>query len=276
MKLYKFSAALAIASGFFMTSCDNIADTPEDRYIPVDRVESSRNVLIMEFTGQRCMNCPEGAAAVQQMISVYGEHIIPMSLHPENTIFTNPYGGGPSLLTSQLATEYYRYYQSPSSFPCAVFDGQMTANSNNYKKWEDDAKVALAKGAPAELTVYAQLSNDSRQVVVNYDAKFSYDYTEPLNIVVWVVESGIVAPQQTANGSVNRQYVNNHVLRTSFNGTWGEPLGEGSNYQKDHSYTGTVNGLLDESWVPENCNIIVALIRPDNKQVQQSAESHIF
>lgn len=275
MKLYKFSAILALAAGLFMTSCDNIADNPEDRFIPVDRIESTRSVLIMEFTGQRCMNCPEGAAAVQKMIDVYGDNIIPLSLHPENTIFTLPYPTG-AKLTSSIATEYYKYYNSPSSFPCAVFDGQMTANSNNYKKWEDDAKAAMEKGSPAMLKAYAQLSNDTHEVVVNYDAEFTYNYDAPLNVVVWIVESGLVAPQQTANGSVNRNYVNKHVLRASFNGTWGEPLGEGSGYENGRTYSGTVSGLLDPTWVPENCNIIVALISPDSKYVQQAAESHIF
>ncbi len=44
------------------TACDNIDE--DDRFIPVERPHSEKTVLIEEFTGARCVNCPDGAAVV--------------------------------------------------------------------------------------------------------------------------------------------------------------------------------------------------------------------
>lgn len=274
MNIYKYSLGLGLAFAAALSSCDNIADNPEDRFIPVDRIESSRNVLIQEFSGQRCVNCPNGAAAIASMTESYGSNIVPMTMHPDNTIFTMPMGSETDLI-SEIATEYYKFYKSPDSFPCAIFDGHLTNNSTNIQKWEDDAKEALAEGSSANIDLIANYDDMSRQVTVNYSVTFSHDYQERLDIVVWVVESGIVAPQMSLTGTI-RDYVNNHILRASLNGTWGEKLADGGNYKMNQEYRGTVTGEMSLKWVPSNCEIVVALLHPDTKYVEQAQQCHIF
>ncbi len=41
---------------------------------------------------------------------------------------------------------------------------------------------------------------------------------------VWLTESGIKAYQTMPDGSHNREYVHDHVLRAIVNGQWGEPV----------------------------------------------------
>ena len=49
---------LLIASvAILLSSCANVDEG--DRYIKVESSEAKRSVLVEEFTGQKCINCPE-------------------------------------------------------------------------------------------------------------------------------------------------------------------------------------------------------------------------
>lgn len=45
-----------VLGGTLLASCSNIAE--DERYIYVKPAEVKRSVLIEDFTGQRCINCP--------------------------------------------------------------------------------------------------------------------------------------------------------------------------------------------------------------------------
>ncbi len=48
-------AVVAVAAAA-LTSCDNVAE--DDRFIKLPPIEADRAVLIEDFTGQNCLNCP--------------------------------------------------------------------------------------------------------------------------------------------------------------------------------------------------------------------------
>ena len=90
----------AIITVISFNSCDKI-DTPIAAEIlntdnlfwdDSSHVESSptmRKVLIEEFTGHTCSNCPQGAAQLQNLITTYGNQIVPMGIHSDAT-FCDP------------------------------------------------------------------------------------------------------------------------------------------------------------------------------------------
>ena len=55
---------------FGLIACDNIAE--EDRLIYEPLPEVNRSVLIEDFTGQRCVNCPTAADEIQKLQKEYG------------------------------------------------------------------------------------------------------------------------------------------------------------------------------------------------------------
>ena len=54
---------------FGLIACDNIAE--EDRLIYEPLPEVNRSVLIEDFTGQRCVNCPTAADEIQKLQKEY-------------------------------------------------------------------------------------------------------------------------------------------------------------------------------------------------------------
>lgn len=66
-RLYIFLLA-AVA---FLTGCDSVAS--DDRLIEVPAATIQRNVLIEDFTGQRCIFCPAATEAITQLQARYGD-----------------------------------------------------------------------------------------------------------------------------------------------------------------------------------------------------------
>ena len=70
------TAAMAMAAA----SCSNIDEG--DRLIYVKPAEVGRAILIEDFTGQRCVNCPTGTEIINGIVDTYGEdNVIAVGVH---------------------------------------------------------------------------------------------------------------------------------------------------------------------------------------------------
>ncbi len=258
--IIKVSALAGIGVVMF-TACDNIPEA--DRFIKVERPVIERNVLLFDFTGIRCVNCPDAAEAIHELQQSYPQ-VIAVGLHPEGHPFTEPLRGLD--LRCHEATVIYNNFINDTSLPQAVIDGG--APNNMYTTWSTEAITALKKPAPATIALDIDYDAAKREVVVNYDVKFNQGYTGNCSVMVWVMENGIVGPQQLSSG-VKRDYTHNHVLRASLNGDWGQPL-DGTSFMPDQIVEGAAAMVLDESWVPENCQIVAFMFQTGSKVVEQA------
>ena len=77
----KFSKiyALLLASAMVLGGCDQVDEN--DRLIELPAVESQRVVLLEEFTGQWCINCPAAHEVVKSLKAQYGEQLVSVSIH---------------------------------------------------------------------------------------------------------------------------------------------------------------------------------------------------
>ena len=74
MKIKNF-LLLSLAAVAF-AACDNISESERYGKDPVD-VQKAKNVLIEDFTGQKCINCPKATDVIHELQGLYGEdHVI--------------------------------------------------------------------------------------------------------------------------------------------------------------------------------------------------------
>lgn len=257
-------AATVCASGAMFVACDDVA--PEDRYTPVEKPTVARRVLVQEFTGQGCINCPAGAATVHALQEQNPGSIIAVNMHPENTQYTRPLGG--LMLTSPISTAWFQTYK-PSMLPAAVVDGA-EANTS-VPTWTDAILSALEVPSSVDLSISSDYNSSTRELTVSYTASFTDSYPAPLSINLWVTEDGIVGPQY--NGSnIMREYVHNHVLRASLTGDWGVEIAKGFAFGDE--YSGSFTITLSDKWVADNCNV-VGFVMNASRSVEQSAETKL-
>ena len=96
-------------------------------------------------------------------------------------------------------------------------------------------------------------------------------YSEDIDLVQInrVLEDGITAMQLMPDGSANREYVHNHVLRTAVNGAWGESftINEGETKQQ------TLSQAVDSKWNTANLSIVAFVYNDDG--VEQAVKTKV-
>lgn len=251
------------ALGFF-AACDDI--DKENRLIPVERAVSEKTVLMTEFTGQRCPNCPDGAEIIHSLSEANSGKFVAVAMHPSESGFCEPIG--PVKLTSPIADEYFRYYGRPANFPTASIDfGSLNESKDG---WSADVMTVLNSAVPpATLHALPSYDDSSRTLTARCEVSFTENVDAETSLLLLITEDGIVGPQQSRQGLI-RDYVFNHILRASMNGTWGESIGSG--FQAGESVTVEANLKLADNWNPENCNVVAVLLDTRTRRALQAAE----
>ena len=60
-------------------SCSDIKES--DRFITIEGVTAERVVLLEDFTGQNCVNCPAAHQEIDALVKQYGDALVPVAIH---------------------------------------------------------------------------------------------------------------------------------------------------------------------------------------------------
>ena len=250
MKLKNIFALAALGLSF--AACDDIKES--ERFIPVDTdIQITKNVLIEDFTGQLCVNCPEAANAIQDIQNFHGsDKVIAVAIHGEKP-------GLSGYLANDLGTEYYNHW-GVETLPSGMVDRQ---GLQDYKDWMSTATKRLEADV---ISLSLSMENNSyetsnRTLTVQVEALAGADLDGKLQ--VWLTESKIIGLQSMLDGSKNYEYVHNHVLRDAVNGAYGEAVALKMGEAQTLTYAYTV----PEEWNAENL-AVVAFVYNESGVVQ--------
>ena len=237
-----------------LSSCSDIAE--DERLIYVEPAKAARNVLIEDFTGQQCVNCPKATDAIHEIQEVYGDNVIAVAIH------CGPSGGvtpkNPGLMT-ESGKEYWKtWFEETQGQPVAKIN--RGAASDKYDNWS--ALVAESLKQTTDVTINATTNYTPGVPYLTLKATTRANSGRKAKIQAWLTEDNIVAPQKMPNGSRNNDYVHQHVLRSVVNGAWGEEIVYGEDEQ---NFTWMAN--LDSTWKPENMHAVIFVY--DDNGVEQ-------
>jgi len=248
------AAGLALAAA----SCEEI--NINDRYIEMDPVTPQRTVLLEEFTGQECTNCPEGHKIAASLREQYGAAVIPVSIHASRLSYSEAEFPDFGLGIAEGET-YYKNAGSPN-LPSGVVDRRGGAIGRD--QWPEAVRNALKKPAPVQLDVQASYSDGG----IFIDSRMLSSEDISCTLQIWLVESGLKR-YQLDNGVVTENYVHNHVLRAVVNGVSGENVSLTKNV---YSYSQAAYKAHDD-WKPENMAAVVFVY--NGSGVLQAAEAEV-
>lgn len=256
------TAAMAMAAA----SCSNIDEG--DRLIYVKPAEVGRAILIEDFTGQRCVNCPTGTEIINGIVDTYGEdNVIAVGIHSGPLGFAGN-SKTPGLMTD-TGNEYYTRWDKENKMgqPWVVFN-RKTSPDSHYNNWA--AMVGTIISEKANLSVkIANAYDAAKRTLTTKVGAFGTNGTVNGKLQVWIVEDGVKALQMMPDGKPNKEYMHNHVFRAAVNGTWGEDVTvkEGETTTKQYSY------VLPETWNADNI-AVVAFVYNDGG-VENVAKKHL-
>ena len=243
------------AAALSLMACSNIDE--DDRFIEVEPVEVAKRVLIEDFTGQRCVNCPNASEMIESLQEQYGaENIIAVGIH--SGPFSKTASGRPLSLWTETGDYYFNSWNIDAQ-PTGVIDRKTV--SSTYQSWGTIVRDALQASAPLTLGATTSYDEATRTVTINVNAKGVLDVTGKLQL--WLIEDNITDMQAMPDGSINNNYVHNHVFRTAVNGQDGEDF----SIAWDEEKTVTSTYVLNENWKAENMSVVAFVY--NNSGVQQ-------
>lgn len=259
------TAAMAMAAA----SCSNIDEG--NRFIevnPVNPEEVGRAILIEDFTGQRCVNCPTGTEIINGIVEAYGEdNVIAVGIHSGPLGFAGN-SKTPGLMTD-TGNEYYTRWDKENKMgqPWVIFN-RKTSPDSQYYNWAAQVSTIISEKANLSVNIANAYDADKRTLTTTVGAD-GVNGTVNGKLQVWIVEDGVPALQMMPDGSANKEYVHNHVFRAAVNGTWGEDVTvkEGETTTKQYSY------VLPEAWNTDNI-AVVAFVYNDSG-VENVAKKHL-
>ena len=251
-------------------SCDTIGPPPPPPE-PQDRI-----VLIEEFTGVRCINCPAGSAKIENLLSIHGERLIAISIHAG--FYANPYPESQYDFSTTEGDNLENFLGTPIGYPTSVinrklFSGESDLQLEGTSSWASYIIQELENDAKVGIDIENQWNVNTRNLTIKIDGETYETIDEEVRLTILITESGIKDTQLTPSGKDN-DYIHMHVLRkaiTAYNGNViASSLAVGDLISEEYSYT------LPDEWDADNC-VVVAFFHngTTNKEVLQAAEKHV-
>lgn len=255
---------LAAAMGIALSSCNEIAE--DERYIEVAPIKTERTVLLEDFTGQKCVNCPAAHRVIEALEQQYGSHLIAVSIHAG-------YFGIPASTKSftglmQEEGQVYNDRYGIEDYPQGVIDGKLP--TLNYDQWATTIYNEIAVASPLSISLKATYDQGTKEIKIDCDLTSSENLDG--NLLVWVIESGIVARQEDLDGRIP-DYVHNNVFRACVNGIDGTPVKLVPRTPIAENWNILLKETPTETWKPENL-AIVAFVKTKNG-VAQAAKTNL-
>lgn len=269
MKKSIIITALAAASitGLSLTSCDEIKEN--DRYIDMGEITAKRTVLLEEFTGQFCTNCPRAHEVISSIVELYSENVVAVSIHAGRQSL----GENESPVMVGLRVEEGNEYASRwtiTEYPSGIVN--RNSGIKSMSEWQSIIRQEMEKPATVDIELKATYDASTDKVTITTDLAPGANIEG--NFQLWITESGIVAPQQgnpaEVGFSYKADYVHNHVFRAAVNGTWGEEIALTTRENTTLSHEVEVR----DNWNVDNLSV-VAFIYNNEEGVIQAAECEI-
>lgn len=206
-----------------------------------------RRVLLEQFTGTWCGNCPYMIRAVENVFAdeKYADRTIHVSIHDDDK-FEIPEIGLAAIL-------------GVGSFPTSIID--FAYRIENYGVENNTASIKavvdnILKSKPsAGIAVRSSLKDNTLLVRASVKAAEQGEYF----VGAWLLESGLYSPQANSSGLVGEFDTHENVVRIadsnpSYRNYMGYPLGV-INAGERADYLFAME--LDEEWKRENCHLVL-------------------
>jgi hypothetical protein len=280
MKYLKILFLLPVILMITQQACDIVE---EPYLVPVDTLtnggngETVRKILLEDYTGHKCPNCPEAAEEAHSLKLIYGEQLVLLTIHAGSFAEVDPSGDFTYDFKTPEGVEvhdYYGFFYYPAGLVNRTkYSGSLILSKD---KWQNAVASLVDLPQQVNIKITKDYNSSTRKLDIAVETEFLEDLAGTYYICAYLTESEIVKPQQTEAGVVT-DYVHNHILRTSLNGTWGDLVGNNGAGTSGEKFTNEYSIILDTEWVAENCGLVVFVYDNDSptREVIQAEEALI-
>jgi hypothetical protein len=262
---------------------DETASDPSDTTYIMSPVPAAqpRNVVLEEFTGVTCTNCPSAHDIVKSIKANYGDRFVPIGLYQENLVnFTGPVDKDGHKTKDDFRTPISDqinntiYNAQGNNLPIGgvdrvQFQGE-PMKPMDRAKWVAKIDQRMNVKSPVNLEAVSTW-NDNGSLKVKVTITFTEEVTEKVYFTAGILQDNII-DAQLKGLQVIYDYEHEHVLRGLItpNGVNGQDLPQSGVYEKGRTFVRTINindlkshlkqpsQYLNPDYIkPENCKVFV-------------------
>src|SRR5690606_13592324 len=147
-------------------------------------------VLIEDITGVRCVNCPQAADEIKQIMSLKKDSVVAVALYPNHMpTLTTPWPGFPKL-NNETATNMVDFLSVPGALPNGYVDrgifAPLTERFIQYKSWKSIVDQRLA--VPTPVNIHLTSTVNGSKVKVKFTVQYTQDVSEKHKISLFITE----------------------------------------------------------------------------------------
>jgi len=282
MKYLKYSIPFIFLFFIIAFSCDEIQEPfieyngqCGDASLPVP----IKQILIEEFTGHECGNCPRGDEQIELIKSLYCDHVIPVSIHAGFFAQVNPTGKYTIDYRTTVGNEIDESFEGSVSVPAALINRQNVNSDYTFSVADWAGKISEILENEPVIDINLDLSySDSREIDIDIDVVFIKESDDALMLSLYFVEDSIKSWQKDYSLPAGQQdiesYSHNHVLRDAINGTWGHQITIGQVNAND-VISKSYNYSIKPEWIIKNSSIIAFVYKSETKEILQASQIHL-
>jgi len=280
---------LMVLGVFFLLllSCD-VIENPDGPPVPTvpfctdtpsfqPRLTPEIKLLLEDYTGHRCGNCPLAATKLHELQAAHPGQIVGLAVHAQAAgYFTAPKTGNAFThdFRNEVSNTIDAYFQvAATGLPKGVVNRKRVNGAYDLpiSSWGQIVHQELNANQMADLQVKTIWdSSTSSLCAFVFIQQLSGILPDSLMLSVYLAENGFVNWQAdySVPGEEIEFYEHNHILRASLGPVWGKPvklIGNSAVFSFSKSFSGA-------TWVMSNCSVVAVLQNGLSREVIQAEE----
>ena len=202
----------------------------EDSITFSDNTNSDRNVLIEDFTGHLCNNCPPAAVIAKGIEDANPGRAFVLSVHAggANNTFQTVTGKFDVDYTTDAGTSASVDISGFVGNPSGMVSRSIPASASSPWTFKDDWNnqvndLITTNDLKANIQLQAEFYPETKGVFVHYEIEALQDLGTNTRVIIFLAEKKTISPQKMEDNSTNETYEHHNVLSGNLtNGDFGD------------------------------------------------------
>ena len=229
----------------------------------VSTTPENKKVILEEFTGTGCPNCPNGHTTADTLLNNNPGNLFVIAYHPTNSSYTT----SDPMRDAYPNPFYTNPFISPSNryMPSAIINRRVwngVERIQSTSSWTNDANTIKNESSPLNVGVAALYNSATNMLNVDVEVYFTANVTDALTIYVELTEEGIIYPQSGGSSP----YTHHHTFRKSFVSQWGDAISAPTTQSSLKTYSFNFDNTTT-SYDMSQCHVVAFVRNTANEEI---------
>ena len=289
MNIY-IKSLLFVAISIFVASCNKIEPpftegkkaSGLDTVVFANEQTNIQRILLEDFTGHTCGNCPAAATIAKDLYEAHPEQVIVIAMHVSDQ-FASPIADTGEFSYDFRTAEGTQIDQTFGASNAGLPRGMINRVTFNGTKildrndWASALEPLLSNSPIIDLQVKSYTLAGSDSISAYIQTKFIVGLSGEYKLCAFVIEDSIINWQKDYSKPPGQKeienYVHMHAMRGAFVGAFGESIGTsftvGQIVKKGYSLK------MGEDWEIKNLKVVAYVYKVDSQEIVQTTETDL-